>query len=222
MTDVLLVLPLLASPDFRAAGSDTLLNPVGGQNWQYGGEVWVGNGFAKGRSAELCGFAAFGASTMAYTVGDHRFDGTGWTVALEGGPRWGFGDGPVRGFTELGVGLHARIGLPDWADGAWAVGLGSHAAVGIDFGRGDVRPRLGILSAITIAPTTYTGVVQLPEGTLTWSWSPSRIEMAVTVGVSFGKMAGEKGEAAPAAPGATAIPASAPEPVPTAPTTPPT
>lgn len=217
MTDVLLVLPLLASPDFSASGADTLLNPIGEQNWQYGGEVWVGNGFARARATEFRGFAAVGASTMAYTVGDHRFDGTGWTLALEGGPSWSYG-GDIRGFTELGVGLHARIAFPDWSDGAWVMGLGSHIATGVDFGRGDVRPRLGLLTSFTLAPSTYTGVVQLPEGTLKWSWSPSRIEMAVTVGVSFGKMAeGGASPAAPVAPAPAPAPASAPAPPPATP-----
>lgn len=186
MTDVLLVLPLLATPDFSTSAVDNLLVPVGEQQWQWGGEVWVGKGFASSRFTELVAFGAVGASTTAFALGDKRFDGTGWTGALEGGPRWSYGGGLVRGWSELGVGLHARIGLPDWSEGAWTLGLGTHAATGVDFGTGTVRPRLGLLSVITIAPTSYSGTVQLPEGNLTWAWNASRIEMALTFGAAFG------------------------------------
>ena len=77
-------------------------------------------------------------------------------------------------------------GYPDWAPAAWTLGLGGHAAGGIDFGKGKVRPRIGLESSMTLATTSYSADVLLPDGTLSWAWNPSRLRVAVVVGVAFG------------------------------------
>lgn len=183
MTDVMLVLPLLTTPDFDTYALDALSAPIGDQLWQWGGLVRVGRGFGAGKRSELTGYVALGASTTAYELGDRRFDGTGWTAALEVGPRWTWGSGAARGWADVAGGLHLRVGLPDWSDGAWTVGVGGHGGVGVDFGNAAMRPRIGLESSMTIAPTSYTGTVLLPKGTLSWSWNASNIRAGVVMGL---------------------------------------
>ena len=186
MTDILLIVPLLTTPDFSTSAVNALLSPVGESLWDAGGSVRVGHIFGHMESMEVAGFGGFGASTSAFELGDRRFDATGATAELEAGPRWTWSMGASRGWAEAAAGVHARFGYPDWAPAAWTLGLGGHAAGGIDFGKGKVRPRIGLESSMTLATTSYSADVLLPDGTLSWAWNPSRLRVAVVVGVAFG------------------------------------
>ena len=187
MTDVLLIVPLLTTPDFSTSAVNALLEPIGETLWDGGGGVRVGHVFRHMESMEVAVFGGFGASTSAFELGDRRFDATGYTTEIEGGPRWTWAMGSARGWAEAAAGIHTRVGFPDWAPGAWTLGLGGHAATGIDFGKGKVRPRIGLESSMTLATTRYAADVMLPEGTLSWAWNPNRLRVGVVLGVAFGE-----------------------------------
>ncbi|GDX79670.1 hypothetical protein LBMAG42_14810 [Deltaproteobacteria bacterium] len=182
MIHLFLGVPLVTAGGFSAYSYDPNYNERGETMYQLGGAAFVDGPALRLSEFDLRVFGGVNHETMRYEAPGLDFDGTTWTGELEIGPRWRFG----VGFVEFGLGAHARLGLPDLADAALVMGLGSHSMLGVELGEGKLHTLLGLRFGWTFSSSYASGNILQGDDTLSWDWSAPSGRALACVGLGFG------------------------------------
>jgi hypothetical protein len=112
-----------------------------------------------------------------------------WDAGLDVGARTAppAPDATVGAWGAIGAGLRMNLLTSDWWQDVLAYGLGGHAAAGVTFGRGPVRPMLCAEADIGLRFDHWTGTVVTGGGTNTWTWHPGAARLVVLAGVELNR-----------------------------------
>jgi hypothetical protein len=126
-------------------------------------------------------------ATPAYDLGIDWWPTT-WTGTVDFGARaevalparW-----PVTIAFDAGEGLRVAVLEQPWWDDYFYVGLGVHVGAAATFGRGPIRPLLGVRGGFTLVPGAASGTLDSAAQDMSWSWTPSGWSVGVHAGVAI-------------------------------------
>ncbi len=186
MIHLLVGLPLVDVGGFRASAYDTQFNELGEEVAAGSFALYADAPVHRFRRLDLRLYTGGGLQSLRYEAPGLSFDGATWDLLAELGPAWTIGDGAVRGFAELGLGVSGRLGLPDYADAVAVFGVSGHGAVGVTFGRGPLAGVVAFRTDSVGSLASASGDILLPDGSLSWYWTASTFRAVVSAGVAFG------------------------------------
>lgn len=187
MIQLLLGLPALDAGGFTVSAYDASWNSFGANEYEGGGSIYADVTVASPGHSRLVVYTGANLDTLRFVATDTlTLDASTWSVPLEVGPRWEWGQGRFHGYADLGLGMQLRLALPDYLDGLAALAAATHGTIGVVGASGPIRPLVAMRTEGAASLASISADILVPEGTVSLNWTAMSFRATLFVGVQFG------------------------------------